>query len=496
MFVAMIVLTLGISAMAADAPSKLTGEPLFSFVQITDSHIKADNARNSGYLQRTIARVNELNPDFVIITGDLTEQGTPEEYVELKKVLAELKPKLYTVAGNHELQKGTLASYEKEMGKPYQTFTHKDVAFFLLNNTMRNDKGKSMHHSKLDDEQMVWLQKELEAAKTAGAKQIIMAAHMPVSTKMGSYNTQRLDADTFLPLLEQYEVTAHISGHRHLQAISDEYKTLHIMAEKTWSRQIATEYKVYENGVQIYRLAGKKPAVLIAEKVKGAHGFPHALDAATKGEIAKVGHYSISSTKRKTKVRAESLLYRGMPIMALPLSQNLGFKTWVAGTPFTVKDVEGGKLVTIQYPTEAANIVTEVLLKEDGALITVKIDGFKAEGKNGYYGWDHPHHIIRGSNFKYTVKGEENTMDFPRYDSVPEIRYIESFEADTLYGFKLAVDWTEQTIDGVDGLTYARMRAHHDRPGVSMAVGYWQYTPDSKLAVSIKVKCTPLEAAE
>ncbi len=52
--------------------------------------------------RRTVAMVNQLAPDAVLILGDVTENGRPEALHQAHALLAELAPPWYVVPGNHD----------------------------------------------------------------------------------------------------------------------------------------------------------------------------------------------------------------------------------------------------------------------------------------------------------------------------------------------------------------------------------------------------------
>ncbi len=78
--------------------------------QISDLHIKNPGALayrrvdTAAALTRCIARLNALapRPDAVIMTGDLVDQGSPEQYRHLKSLLAALEIPYYLLVGNHD----------------------------------------------------------------------------------------------------------------------------------------------------------------------------------------------------------------------------------------------------------------------------------------------------------------------------------------------------------------------------------------------------------
>jgi len=83
--------------------------------QISDTHILAPASDNpaaelrADCLRRCIADINEQAPDAVIFTGDTVQHGQPEEYAQLRELLAPLEAPLYLVPGNRD-DKGALRS--------------------------------------------------------------------------------------------------------------------------------------------------------------------------------------------------------------------------------------------------------------------------------------------------------------------------------------------------------------------------------------------------
>src|SRR5436305_1998369 len=78
--------------------------------QISDMHVKAEGKQlfrridTAGYLERAVAHVNALDPrpDIVLATGDLVDGGKPDEYAQLRRLLAPLAMPLYMIPGNHD----------------------------------------------------------------------------------------------------------------------------------------------------------------------------------------------------------------------------------------------------------------------------------------------------------------------------------------------------------------------------------------------------------
>lgn len=70
------------------------------FVILTDVHI---GSRGRDELARiAIEDINRIRPEFVIVPGDITEDGEPEQFREVKKIFDGLTSPYYIVPGNHD----------------------------------------------------------------------------------------------------------------------------------------------------------------------------------------------------------------------------------------------------------------------------------------------------------------------------------------------------------------------------------------------------------
>ncbi|MBA7609728.1 3',5'-cyclic adenosine monophosphate phosphodiesterase CpdA [subsurface metagenome] len=87
--------------------------------QISDLHIKEPGALAYGRvdtakaLERCVTALNALAPapDIVVISGDLADTPTPEEYDHLKRLLASLKLPFVCIPGNHDSREMMRAAF-------------------------------------------------------------------------------------------------------------------------------------------------------------------------------------------------------------------------------------------------------------------------------------------------------------------------------------------------------------------------------------------------
>ncbi|MFQ5921131.1 MAG: metallophosphoesterase, partial [Nitrososphaerales archaeon] len=71
------------------------------FVQLCDLH--AGPQFREDVFERAIEEVNQLEPDAVIITGDLTENGMLPEYEKAKEHIGKLRcGNIIVLSGNHD----------------------------------------------------------------------------------------------------------------------------------------------------------------------------------------------------------------------------------------------------------------------------------------------------------------------------------------------------------------------------------------------------------
>ena len=98
-------------------------------VQISDVHI---GSRQGGYMARIVNRINKLDPDIVVITGDLIDSSSVE--IEDLQPLADIVAPAFFCVGNHEryadLPKA-IDMLERLMVKPLRQQSHFEAGVHL-----------------------------------------------------------------------------------------------------------------------------------------------------------------------------------------------------------------------------------------------------------------------------------------------------------------------------------------------------------------------------
>jgi 3',5'-cyclic AMP phosphodiesterase CpdA len=137
--------------------------------QITDMHLKGEGELLYGridttaFLERAVAHVNALDPrpDIVLATGDLVDNGSAEQYANLKRVLAPLRMPVFMIPGNHDARGAMRAAFPEHRYLPADGFLQYTVeglpVRLLALDTLVEGKG----HGELCDERLDWLKARL-----------------------------------------------------------------------------------------------------------------------------------------------------------------------------------------------------------------------------------------------------------------------------------------------------------------------------------------------
>ena len=92
---------------ADDANIDNIDNPDLKFVVVGDPNIKAINNNDTGTkrLMSIVETINNMDIDFVVIAGDITDKGNRKQYQLSKNILNKLNKPYYIVVGNHDIKK-------------------------------------------------------------------------------------------------------------------------------------------------------------------------------------------------------------------------------------------------------------------------------------------------------------------------------------------------------------------------------------------------------
>jgi 3',5'-cyclic AMP phosphodiesterase CpdA len=186
----------------------------------------ADFKQETANFEFFIAAVNRLKPQFVVVTGDLTNKaGDADQIAEFHRIAGKLSPgiKLYNVAGNHDVRNEptaqSLAQYRKNWGPDYYTFDSGEMRGIVLDSSLIQAPIQVQADA---DKQEQWLKAQLAKAKTDG-KTIVIFQHIPFFLNSPDEPDQYFDIPKqhrtrYLALLHEYGVKYVFAGHYHRNA--------------------------------------------------------------------------------------------------------------------------------------------------------------------------------------------------------------------------------------------------------------------------------------
>jgi Icc protein len=205
----------------------MTAKPI-RIAQISDLHIKPQGVLAYGRvdtakaLERCIAILNEFEPapDFVVISGDLADTPTPEEYHHLKRLLTRLKLPFAGIPGNHDSRDMMRAAfpdgaYAFPSGPLNQKIEAGGLDLLLLDSSVA-----SKPHGELEPATLQWLDAAL--ASHADRPALLFLHHPPFIAGIWHMDRQNLlNAGELAAIIRRHPRVGLIAtGHVHRAALT------------------------------------------------------------------------------------------------------------------------------------------------------------------------------------------------------------------------------------------------------------------------------------
>jgi 3',5'-cyclic AMP phosphodiesterase CpdA len=191
--------------------------------QLSDLHISTPDTAIGRFLhpvERLHSAIDILNDldrplDALVITGDLVDTGSAEEYRLLRTELDRCRFDWYVLSGNHDLPEGFATQFGDrpgvESGPPFQWVVDRHPLRLIGLDTTLADRNDGA----LDAERLDWLSNTLAAAPDHPT--VVAMHHPPVATGMWWMEYTGLDGATDLKRIvaDNPQVVRVICGHVH-----------------------------------------------------------------------------------------------------------------------------------------------------------------------------------------------------------------------------------------------------------------------------------------
>ena len=109
-------------------------------VQLSDLHVGSQFQPK--IFEKVLDEVSQLNPDALIITGDLTNEGLIKEYEKCKELVSQFRcKKIIAISGNHDYRNTGYLHFKKYF--PFESVNEltKDVVIVTIG-TSRPDRNE------------------------------------------------------------------------------------------------------------------------------------------------------------------------------------------------------------------------------------------------------------------------------------------------------------------------------------------------------------------
>ena len=193
-----------------------------SIAQISDLHIKPPGSLAYGRvntakaLERCVAALNEFSPapDFVVISGDLADTPTAEEYQLLKELLAPLKPSFASIPGNHDSRELMRAAFPSAYAFPSGPLDQR-IEVGGLDLLLLDSSVPRKPHGELEERTLRWLDATLASSPDRPA--LLFLHHPPFKAGIWHMDRQNLlNASELEPVIRRHpRVQLVATGHIH-----------------------------------------------------------------------------------------------------------------------------------------------------------------------------------------------------------------------------------------------------------------------------------------
>ncbi|HEX5079910.1 MAG TPA: phosphodiesterase [Geminicoccaceae bacterium] len=186
--------------------------------QLSDPHFALPDMRLFGRLdtaaclQRAITHLNTLDPDAVLITGDLTHDGDEEVYAAFAEIVGRLRAPWFVLSGNHDDRELIRArwGYLPQRGPLAYAIERFAVRLIALDTLVEGEPW-----GRLGPEQLAWLDARL--AEMPDRPTVVALHHPPFRTGIGHLDGSMLrDADGLAAVIAKHgQVERVVCGHVH-----------------------------------------------------------------------------------------------------------------------------------------------------------------------------------------------------------------------------------------------------------------------------------------
>nr|WP_062338842.1 phosphodiester glycosidase family protein [Herbidospora sakaeratensis] len=200
----------------SDDGTLIQSNKTWRFATLSDVQFTADNPGLTQVATAAVRRIRATNPDLIVLNGDITDRGLPQDLALARQVLTDAgcdlvpvgqeppatstpdpksgKVPCYYVPGNHESYglnnvQSDLTNFTEEFGRPYRTFDHKGTRFIMLASSIGSLRSTAW-------DQLPMVRRALDEARSdLSVHNVLVFAHHPVDDPADTKSSQLGDRD-------------------------------------------------------------------------------------------------------------------------------------------------------------------------------------------------------------------------------------------------------------------------------------------------------------
>jgi 3',5'-cyclic AMP phosphodiesterase CpdA len=179
-----------------------------TFAHISDPHVGSPYFVPN-LMNRVIVELNELGPDAVVCSGDLTTEGYRQEYKNWVAYAERIEAPLYTVPGNHDARNVGYLHFEELIGPRHWSIDVSGVRLVGVDSS-----EPDLNEGQVGRERYSWLTEQFSAP--ADLKVFVLHHHLLPVPGTGRERSVVADAGDLLEVLVRAGVNIVLSGHKHV----------------------------------------------------------------------------------------------------------------------------------------------------------------------------------------------------------------------------------------------------------------------------------------
>ena len=161
-------------------------------------------------MERAISEINELSPDVVVCTGDLTTFGFKPEYEEAKRYLDRLECRQFVVIpGNHDSRNVGYVHFERLFGDRSSVLRIGKVTIVAVDST-----EPDLDHGQIGRGRYPWIEEQF--SDPADLRIFVMHHHLLPVPGTGRERNIVYDAGDAIECLQRAGVHLVLAGHKHV----------------------------------------------------------------------------------------------------------------------------------------------------------------------------------------------------------------------------------------------------------------------------------------